>query len=136
MNINCESFSVSKLETKNIDIIGMYRSQGANDKDMLEKLKIMIDKRKTTIIRGDMNVCVRANKENHDTKSLAELGFKQIVTESTHLDGGIIDQIYLSLRRNIGLKLSLEYFPKYYSDHDCLGLILYEDKEEKQVKTR
>merc|ERR1712240_788582 len=123
-NIKCEGFSVSKLESNNMDIIGVYRSQGANNKDLIEKLKMIIDNEKFTIIGGDMNVCVRENPENHITKSLTEVGFKQIVSESTHIDGGVIDHIYLSQNGNIGLKWIIEYFPKYYSDHDGLGLIL------------
>ena len=129
-NIKCEGFSVSKLESKNMDMIGVYRSQGANDKDLIEKLKMIIDNEKITIIGGDMNVCVRANPENHITKSLTQIGFKQIVSESTHIEGGVIDHIYLSQNGNIGLKWIIEYFPKYYSDHDGLGLILCEEKEE------
>ena len=63
-NVNCEGFSLSKVESKNMDVIGVYRSQGANDKDLIEKLKILIDKEKITIIGGDMNICVRAKPEN------------------------------------------------------------------------
>ena len=113
-----------------MDIICLYRSQGANDKDLIEKLKMIIDKGKTTIIGGDLNVCLRANPENYVTKSLIELGFKQIVTESTHIDGGVIDHIYLCQRGKIRVTWIVELFPKYYSDHDALGLILYEEKDE------
>ena len=45
---------MSKLESKTIDKIGIYRSQGANDKDMIENLKIMTKKENTAIIGGDM----------------------------------------------------------------------------------
>ena len=103
--------------------------QGGSDKDMIERLKIMIDKEKTTIIGGDMNVCVRAHPENYLTRTLTELGFQQVVTESTHIDGGVIDHIYISLKGDVEFKWIVEYFPKYYSDHDAVGLILEKDKE-------
>ena len=112
-----------------MDMIGVYRSQGANDKDLLEKLKMIIDIEKITIIGGDMNVCVRANPENCITKRLKEIGFQQVVTESTHIEGGILDHIYMSKKDNTISKWIVEYFPKYYSDHDCVGLILYGDKK-------
>ena len=121
---------MSKFESENLDIIGAYRSQGANDKDFIEKLKKIIDTEKITIIGGDMNVCMRANPENQICKSLSDFGFKQIVTESTHIDGGIIDHIYICQRGKIGIEWMVEFFPKYYSDHDALGLILYEEKDE------
>ena len=77
-----------------------------------------------------MNICVRAHPENYMTKSLKELGFQQVVTESTHIDGGVIDHIYLSKKGNTIAKWIVDYFPKYYSDHDAVGLILLQDMEE------
>ena len=97
---------------------------------MLEKLKRIIDKEKTTIIGGDMNICLRAHPENYVTKNLTEFGFQQVVRESTHIDGGVIDHIYIFLKGDFISDWSVEYFPKYYSDHDGIGLILWEDKQE------
>ena len=75
-------------------------------------------------------MCVKAHPENYISKNLKELGFQQIVTESTHMDGGVIDQIYLSKKGNVVSKWIVEYFPKYYSDHDGVSMILYADKKE------
>merc|ERR1712240_494573 len=72
MNINCEGFSISKLESKNIDVIGIYRSVGENKKNLINQLEMIFDMEKTTIIGGDMNVCVRANPENCIIKRLKE----------------------------------------------------------------
>ena len=129
-NINGDGFQMSKLKSERIDVIGIYRSQGGNDREMIEKLKKIIDKEKTTIIGGDMNICVRAHPGNYLTKTLTEFGFQQVVTESTHMDGGIIDHIYVYIKGDIIAKWSVEYFPKYYSDHDGVGLILWADKQE------
>ena len=130
MNLNCEGFSISKIGSEKMDIIGIYRSQGANDMDLIEKLKMMYDKEKTTIIGGDLNICVRAHPENYITKNLKELGFQQVVTESTHIDGGVLDHIYLSQYENMTSNWIVDYFPKYYSDHDAIGLIMLEDMRE------
>ena len=130
MNINCNGVSMSKIESKNIDVIGIYRSQGTNEKDLIEKVKILLDKGKTSIIGGDMNICVRAHPDNYITRNLKELGFQQIVTEATHIGGGVKDHIYLSQKKNITSKWIVDYFPKYYSDHDGVGLMLFEDLEE------
>ena len=88
---------------------------------------MLVDKDKMTIIGGDMNICVRTHPENYISKSLKELGFQQVVTESTHIDGGVIDHIYVSPHENIRSNWIVDYFPKYYSDHDAVGLILFDD---------
>ena len=77
-----------------------------------------------------MNICLRAHPDNYITKNLKELGFQQVVAESTHIDGGLIDHIYLSTNEKIVSKWIVDYFPKYYSDHDAVGLILFEDMRE------
>ena len=53
------------------------------------------------------------------------MGFQQIVTRATHIDGGLIDHIYI-YRENVQFDWVLEDFPKYYSDHDGLSLTLWE----------
>ena len=75
------------------------------------------------MIRGDLNLCAVTEGHNYVTARLKELGFQQIVTKPTHIDGRSIDHIYI---RNSRYKWTLEYFPKYYSDHDGLGLTLLE----------
>ena len=70
--------------------------------------------------------------ENFVTRSLTELGFQQVVTESTHIEGGIIDHIYISLREDFISEWNVDYFPTFYSDHDGVGLILWEDKSEEE----
>ena len=118
---------MSKIGSKNKDVIGIYRSQGANDKDLIDNLKMLVDEDKMTIIGGDINICVRTHPENYITKNLKELGFRQIVTECTHINGGVIDHIYVSQHENTRSNWIVDFFPKYYSDHDAVGLILFED---------
>ena len=48
------------------------------------------------------------------------------MTKPTHIDGRTIDHIYIRNVENTRYKWTLEYFPKYYSDHDGLGLTLWE----------
>ena len=76
-----------------------------------------------------MNICVRTHPENYVTKNITELGFQQVVTEPTHIDGGVIDHIYISQKNNVVSKWIVEYFPKYYSDHDGVSLILWQDQD-------
>ena len=57
------------------------------------------------------------------------MGFQQIVTEATHIEGGAIDHIYISQVCDNKLNWELELYPKYYSDHDGLFLTTWKPSE-------
>ena len=90
--------------------------------DMIQKIKQLHNIDKTTVIGGDLNICVLKQPMNFVTTSLAKMGFQQIVTEATHIEGGAIDHIYISQKCDNKLNWELELYPKYYSDHDGLFL--------------
>merc|ERR1712074_340759 len=94
VNLRKEGFSISKIASKDIDIIGIYRSQNGNVVSLAGELQDMIDIDKTSVIGGDINICALQQPRNHVTASLKELGFKQIVMTATHKEGGAIDHIY------------------------------------------
>ena len=97
--------------------------------EMVRELQILLNNEKTTIIGGDLNLCGLKQPENYVIKSLTEIGFQQIVTEATHIDGGAIDHIYIRQECN-RFEWSLELSPKYYSDHDGLYLTLWKSSDE------
>ena len=78
------------------------------------------------MIGGDFNICALTKENNILTKSLKEMGFKQKVTQPTHIQGGALDHIYISQGSSAGYETSLEFIPKYYSDHDSLCLAMME----------
>ena len=90
---------------------------------MKELLKLL-DHDKTTLIGGDLNLCVLKQPKNYVTTSLAEVGFQQIVTKATHIEGGALDHIYIS-QGVTRFKWDLELSPKYYTDHDGLYMTLW-----------
>ena len=129
VNIKKEGFSLTKLESEKLDIIGIYRSQNGNVVDIINVLADMMDIGRTTVIGGDVNICALTQKNNYVTASLKEMGFKQIVTNATHVSGGAIDHVYINQGTLAKFNWSLEYMPKYYSDHDGLGLTMWESSE-------
>ena len=129
MSINQDGFSIIKLENEKMDIIGIYRSHNGNVVNIVKDLQALLDIERTTVIGGDLNVCALTEGHNFVTASLKELGFKQIVTKPTHIDGRTIDHIYIRNGENSRYVWTLEYFPKYYIDHDGLGLILWDFDE-------
>ena len=88
----------------------------------------MINHGKTTLVGGDFNICALRNPDNYITKSLKAIGFKQLVRRPTHVEGGLIDHIYLIEGKGETISHSLELYPKYYSDHDGLCITLTKDK--------
>ena len=92
-HINDGEFCITKVEHKKLDIIGVYRSQNGELRNVVHKLQHMLDREKTTVIGGDFNVCVLTKEDNFLTKCLKEMGFKQIVTQATHIQGGALDHI-------------------------------------------
>ena len=129
VDINHVGFSITKLKTEKIDIIGVYRSHNGSVVAIIEELQTLVDTGRTTVLGGDMNICALTQKNNYMTESLKEMGFQQVVKKPTHIDGRSLDHIYILPGRNIRFEWSLEYFAKYYSDHDGLGLTMLESVE-------
>ena len=125
-NINCEGFSLTKFESDKLDVIGVYRSQEGNVTRLITELKLLMKEEKLTVIGGDMNICLLAHPRNYVTQSLLEIGFKQLVSKATHIEGGLLDHVYLYKGETRKVSHIIEYFPKYYSDHDGIGLVLTE----------
>ena len=122
ININQDGFSLSKITSNDLDIIGVYRSQNGSMVEMVREIEKLHNNEKTTVIGGDLNVCVLKQPNNSATTSLRKMGFQQIVTEATHIEGGAIDHIYISQGRDNKFDWDLELYPKYYSDHDGISL--------------
>ena len=135
-NINFKGCSITKLTAEKLDIIGIYRSQEGNLPDLINKLEELITNGKTTLIGGDMNICALTHPKNSLTSTLKEKGFEQIVKTATHIEGGLIDHVYFIQGENTNITWKVEEFPKYYSDHDGIGIILIEeDKNSKLIES-
>ena len=96
---------------------------------MIQEIQKLHNIYKTTIIGGDLNICVLKQPMNSATTSLAKMGFHQIVTEATHIEGGAIDHIYIYQECDNKYNWELELYPKYYSDHDGLFLTIWKPSE-------
>ena len=52
-------------------------------------------------------------------------GFVQPVKKATHIEGGLIDHVYIQNHDDCQYSWSIEDFPKYYSHHDSIGFTLW-----------
>ena len=67
---------------------------------------------------------MNASDPNELVSFMENKEYSQVVTEPTHIRGGLIDHIYLSnaFRRSISFHVILQSV--YYSDHDAIKLLL------------
>ena len=128
-NIKKSGLSVTKITSRDHDIIGVYRSQEGDKRDLINILKTLIDGSRSTIIGGDFNVCILKEPDNIVSHALKEKGFLQIVKTATHEEGGGLDHVYINQVEN-KFSWDIEYFPKYYSDHDGVGLTLWSQNQD------
>ena len=115
---------MTRIESFDIDVIAIYRSQAGNLKTLINNLQDLINLDKTTLIIGDMNICQLEHPKNKLCTYLAEKSFKHLIKEATHIYGGHIDPAYIMNKGNYEAEPDVEIFPKYYSDHDALCITL------------
>ena len=63
-DIKQEKMQISKLESGELEVIQVYRSEQGNLSELLEHLKNLITPGMTTVVCGDFNICSMSNKNN------------------------------------------------------------------------
>ena len=118
-----DGFQIAKMSLNNLDIINVYRSSSASTEDFCEQLMDFITSTKKQLIFGDFNVCGQREKTSRIPRFLSRLGFYQLVSEATQIQGRQIDHIYVKdeLKTDI---LEIERCSMYYTDHDALLLTM------------
>ena len=119
-DIKLELMQLSKFSATNLDVISVYKSKGGNEREFIIHLKSLLSDGKVTVISGDFNCCLADRRKNQISSGLTTLGFKQLVNEATHIEGGHLDHIYIRGDVNADVEL---YSPYYTAlDHDALCL--------------
>ena len=109
---------------RSFTIIHVYRfNNNFSIESFRETILENVDLGKTTIICGDFNLDLKVYPNNNFSKALHEIGFSQIVTEPTHIQGGLIDHVYFYSPSKSRCMLN-KIHPLYYSDHDAVTFFL------------
>ena len=117
-NICNDNLQISKLNSKYLDIITVYRSTG--NTSLKEELMKLIDNERPCLICGDFNIDFQTEKDKSDfIIASEEIGFVQIVTRSTHIKGGLLDHVYAN-KLLLKSKISISQINTYLSDHDAI----------------
>ena len=125
--INNSDCQITKVGSRDIEIINLYRSKECRNIEILVKNLINPDKK--TIVVGDTNINYQHQNNHKFVKMMTEeLGFKQLVTQPTFdrlpttVNPSLLDHIYCS--SGIGEIVKIEKKCVYYSDHDVIILSL------------
>ena len=117
---NEKNIDITKIESKDMDVIAIYRSENGCVVSLIIKLQEIINYSKSTLIVGDMNICNKKMEQNQLRTFLEGKAFNQIVNKATHIDGGHINHAYIMNVGNFEDTPDIELIPKYYSDHDAI----------------
>ena len=63
-----------------------------------------------TVTPGDGSCCLKQEKRNVVTEFLKRKGFSQMLTDTTHIAGGLIDQVYVNREEPV---VSVERYSPY-----------------------
>ena len=119
--VKLHDFQATCLSSSELDVISVYRS--SNCKTAIEHLCSLVTPNKSTIICGDFNICYNENRSHPLIQKLLSLGFEQVVRSATHIDGGLIDHVYVCKREQIG-DVDVQLYSPYYTALDHDGLLL------------
>ena len=120
-----ELYQFIKLKTENMTIFCLYISKGCNFSQIVQSLQYygFYNQEENTCLIGDLNF--DAAKTNDLSKYLSRLQFSQMVGRATHLDGHILDHVYVPQTKTNQVELKHHYC--YYSDHDAILVRLKKD---------
>ena len=109
------------MTSKEVDVINVYRSDGASKVDLLKNLKNMIEEGKSTIVCGDLNLCLLDERNKDFVLSMENMGFVEKVKRATHIKGGHIDHVFFH-GSDPQLDLDVMLYSPYYpiNDHDAI----------------
>jgi hypothetical protein len=123
----CEDREATILVTKyeQFNLISVYRPPDYhNIEEFTNDIQNCLDFSKSMIICGDFNYNLLKQPRNQFSTRLEKIGFQQIVTDSTHIKGGLLDHVYFFSPNSMTCKL-FKIHPVYYSDHDAVTFILH-----------
>ena len=115
-----DKMQISKLQSMEVDVIIVYRSEQGNLTDLAEHLKKLISTEVNTVVTGDFNLCYVSNRNNKVTKYLENDGFSQLMNEPTHMKGRHLDHLYFRPGSKPVQIPSIHRYSPYYSDHDAI----------------
>ena len=114
------------LTSKKVSVINVYRSSSC--KNLCDLLKPRVNMNMATVICGDFNINYQDDGNEVMRFLKDKLKFRQLVLESTHDKGSILDQVWIN-GPLIG-RVQVEKTCLRFSDHDMLKIVVKRKKLE------
>ena len=126
-----EKLQVTAMSSTHLDLIVVYKSPTGKDSDLCQMFQTVINPNRPTIVCGDFNLCFIEDKNCKSISCLINMGFKQLVQVSTHIEGRHIDHVYV-----LDLQAHVELYSPYYTakDHDGLLITIKDGIMNKEVQ--
>jgi exonuclease III len=126
-DIKEDHMRLSKFTSTNLDIISIYRSNPGNYEALNQNIEDLIDRKKPQLVVGDFNFCYLNSFSNSTKRYFSENDFEQLITEPTHIEGNLLDQVHLrDIKGNLQCTVKLN--SKYFTDHKGLSIIVKKGK--------
>ena len=108
------SFSIHRVK-----VMLLYRSPSSSQSVFYRRFAALLQSNQVDILLGDFNIDALDDAAAHQLNDI--LGnFQLIVKEPTHLDGGLLDHIYLHKLFLVGKHVDSIVSSIYFSDHDAV----------------
>ena len=119
-----DKIQLTIMSSTDLDLIVVYKSPAGKDSDLWQMLQTVINPNHPTVVCGDFNMCFSEQKNSISISCLLNMGFKQLVQSSTHIEGGSIDHVYV-----LDIQAHVELYSPYYTakDHDGILITIKED---------
>ena len=115
-------YQFTKLGSEQLDIINVYRSEGAETKNFLKDLFGLICSKKQTLIVGDFNLCYLSAISHQLFQAFHSKGYQQLVKVPTSSKGRLIDLAFISPSES-DVYYEVRQQSQFFTDHDLIEVI-------------
>ena len=122
-------FQKSTFTDQPINLAFVYRSPSSSQVNFVNYLIDIFQKNNIDILLGDFNI----NDIHYALLNMTLQRFQMIVTEPTHVCGGLIDHVYLGNSFMKNKQASSLMRSIYFSDHDAFKCKIYLNNSEDDI---
>lgn len=105
-----------------ISLILFYKSNNCHPQRFADYVSNLVELHKPDFVLGDFNSNALCDILPPVLTRMNELNYKLLVTEPTHILGGLIDHVYVNNEFHNIENLSVAIIPVYYSDHCAISV--------------